>query len=662
VLLRRKAAWRRRGVGGGHDQRAFASTKESGLMCGIAGIVGSSRRPVDEAVLRTMNDALWHRGPDDDGYFVRDQVGLAMRRLSIIDVAGGRQPIHNEDKSVWVVYNGEIYNHDELRTDLENRGHHFYTRSDTETLVHLYEEYGDEGVNRVRGMFAYALWDERRARLLLARDRLGIKPLYYGWHDGRLFFASELRSFRGVPGFPHVLNAASVERYLAYLYVPGPDTIWRDVLELPPAHYLVYEDGATKQHRYWDVVYRAESIVPAPEWRERFLAQFRNSVKSHLMSEVPLGAFLSGGIDSSAMVAVMAQESRGPVKTFSIGYDGEGAFQDERRYARVVAERYGTEHHEFVVAPDIVDLLPDLVGTMEQPFADSSVIPNYYISKLTRRHVTVALSGLGGDEIGGGYQRYLGMLWAERYGQLPSALRPKWLGAAMARVPDVRSGRRWIDQAKRLFAAIELSPAERYAAMVTTFSAPERRRLLAPDFAAAADIDVPERLVTHVFDSGRADSVLHAAMLADLGSYLPGDLLALADRVSMRHSLEVRVPFLDHPLVELMAAAPDGLKVRGRTKKVLMREAFHDLLPSSILTRRKMGFSVPLALWLRTSLRETLNEILSPTEVRRVGYLDLAEVERVKGEHLSGRANHESKLWALMNLVTWQRRGGERRG
>ncbi len=624
-------------------------------MCGIVGIVGSGSRPVDAAVLRSMNDSQWHRGPDDDGFLARDRVGLGMRRLSIIDVAGGRQPIHNEDKSVWAVFNGEIYNYNELRDGLERRGHHFYTRSDTETLVHLYEEYGDEGVTRLRGMFAYALWDERRNRLLVARDRLGIKPLYYGRFGGRLYFASELRAFGCVPGFPRVLNEASVRRYLAYLYVPGPETIWRDIAELPPAHYLVYDGDVVSTHRYWDVQYREGEHRSIAEWRDRFLAQFRDSVKCHLMSEVPLGAFLSGGIDSSAMVAVMAQESGNRVKTFSIGYEGEGAFQDERAYARIVAERYGTEHREFVVSPDAAALLPELVATMEQPFADSSVIPNYYISKLTRQHVTVALSGLGGDEIGGGYQRYLGMLWAERYGRLPGPLRPRWLETAVGRLPDVRSGRRWIDHAKRFLATARLGAADRYAAMVTTFSPVDRNRLLAPDFQRSAGPDGAEDLVRRVFDSPDAEGVLHAAMRADLSSYLPGDLLTLADRISMRHSLEVRVPFLDHPLVELMATAPAGLKVHGRTKKVLMREAFRGLLPASILNRAKMGFSIPLALWLRTDLRATMDEILSEHEVRRLGYLNSAEVERIKVEHLAGRTNHENKLWALINLVCWHR-------
>jgi asparagine synthase (glutamine-hydrolysing) len=627
-------------------------------MCGIVGIAGSAARPVDEAILRSMNDSLWHRGPDDEGFLVRDRVGLGMRRLSIIDVAGGRQPIHNEDKSVWAVFNGEIYNYPELRDDLKRRGHHLYTQSDTETLVHLYEEYGDEGVTRLRGMFAYALWDERRNRLVVARDRLGIKPLYYGRFDGRLYFASELRAFARVPGFPRVLNEASVQRYLAYLYVPGPQTIWRDLTELPPAHYLVFDGDTVTTHRYWDVQYREGEHRSPGEWRERFLAQFRDSVKCHLMSEVPLGAFLSGGIDSSAMVAVMAQESGKRVKTFSIGYEGEGAFQDERAYARLVADRYDTEHREFVVSPDAAKLLPDLVATMEQPFADSSVIPNYYISKLTREHVTVALSGLGGDEIGGGYQRYLGMLWAERYGRLPGLLRPRWLEAAVGRLPDVRSGRRWIDQTKRFFSATRLDSAARYAAMVTTFSPLDRSRLLASDFQQRAGTDDAERLVTRVFGSRHAEGVLNGAMRADLESYLVGDLLTLADRVSMRHSLEVRVPFLDHPLVELMAAAPERLKVHGRTKKVLMREAFRGLLPASILDRRKMGFSIPLALWLRTDLRATMEEILSEHEVRRLGYLNSTEVARIKAEHLAGRTNHESKLWALINLVCWDREHG----
>jgi asparagine synthase (glutamine-hydrolysing) len=622
-------------------------------MCGIAGIVGSADRPVDDALVRSMTDALWHRGPDDEGFFIQRSVGLGMRRLAIIDVDSGRQPIHNEDKSVWVVFNGEIYNHAELRADLVAKGHTFATRSDTEVLVHHYEEYGEAGVERLRGMFAYALWDEPRGRLILARDRLGIKPLYYARFEGRLLFASELKAFHRVPRFPRVLNAKSVQRFLAYLYVPGPDTIWRDIVEVRPAHYLVYERDRVTERPYWRLDSTIDERVSAAEWRERFLAQFTSSVRSHLMSEVPLGAFLSGGIDSSAMVGVMARETGAPVKTFSIGYEGKGAFQDERRYARIVAERFGTDHHEFVVSPDVTAALPEIMAAVEQPFADSSAIPTHYISRLTRRHVTVALSGLGGDEIGGGYQRYLGMLWSERYGRLPQFLRPRW-ERILERLPDGESGRRGIDRAKRFFASAMMKPGQRYAAMVTTFSPADRRRLLTPEFVRSSP-DIPEALVTGVFAPPTRDAV-EAAMMADLELYLPGDLLALADRISMVHSLELRVPFLDHPLVELMARVPRPLKVAGFTKKVLMRQAFEGLLPRTILERRKLGFSVPMALWLRTELKETMRAMLSEPEVRRLGYLEPAEVQRIMREHLSGRVNHENRLWALMNLVVWHRR------
>ena len=624
-------------------------------MCGIAGIVGAADRPVDDALVRSMTDALWHRGPDDEGFFVQRSVGLGMRRLSIIDVESGRQPIHNEDKSIWVVFNGEIYNHAELRDELLARGHTFYTRTDTEVLVHLYEEFGEAAVARLRGMFAYALWDERRARLILARDRLGIKPLYYARFEGRLLFASELKAFDRVPGFPRELNARSVERFLAFLYVPGPETIWQHIVELPPAHYLVCEGDRVTEHPYWSVRYEPDDRLSVGEWREQFLSQFTTSVTSHLMSDVPLGAFLSGGIDSSAMVGVMARHSGARVKTFSIGYEGRGSFQDERRYARIVAERFGTEHREFVVSPDIEAVLPAVVAALEQPFADSSAIPNYYISKLTRQHVTVALSGLGGDELAGGYPRYLGMLWSERYRRLPTLLRPRALERAIAGLPDVESGRRWIDHLKRFFAINGLGPGDRYAAMVTTFSAAERARLLTPDFCEAGGVDAPERLITAGFGAAGADEAVQAAMLTDLRLYLPGDLLTLADRISMVHSLEVRVPFLDHPLVELMARAPRRLKVSGWTKKVLMKEAFGELLPASILQRRKAGFSVPLALWLRTDLRDAMRDILCEAEIKRVGYLQYREVDRIVQEHLSCRANHENRLWALINLVHWHR-------
>jgi asparagine synthase (glutamine-hydrolysing) len=623
-------------------------------MCGIVGIVGSLKHPIERSWLESMNASIHHRGPDEDGVYVNGTVGLAMRRLSIIDVQGGRQPIHNEDKTVWCVFNGEIYNYAELRHNLEQRGHAFYTDSDTETLVHLYEEYGAQGITRLRGMFAYALWDEKRDRLILGRDRIGIKPLFYAITNGRLIFGSELKAFLVVPSFRPELNPAAIEQFLAYLYIPGPETIYNGVNELPPAHYLVYERGSVSLERYWTVRYVGNDDVAAGEWEERFRAQFQESVKSHLISEVPLGAFLSGGIDSIAIVAAMAQASSKPVETFSIGHEGKGAFQDERQYARIVAERYGTRHHEFVVTTDVRDLLPKLAACFDQPFADSSAIPNFHICEMTKRHVTVALSGLGGDEVGGGYERYLGMLWAERYRKVPKSLRQYLLEQWIARLSDVESGRPWLNRLKRFVSTADRDPAARYAALVTAFSDEERQRLLTGDFQRPGRA-APEQLIESVFSSGDADNLLHYLLLTDLQSYLPGDLLTLTDRVSMYHSLEVRVPFLDHPLVELMAQVPAEYKIAGFTKKVLLKKAFSDLLPKSILHRKKLGFSVPLGLWLRTDLAGMMKEILSSEEIKAIGYLNCREVERIMAEHLSGHTNHENKLWALINLISWHR-------
>ena len=624
-------------------------------MCGIVGVVDLRGRPIDTSWIDSMNDSLVHRGPDDGGSYVRGSVGLGMRRLSIIDVAGGHQPVYNEDKSVWVVFNGEIYNHLELRADLEKAGHRFYTNSDSETLVHLYEEHGVDGVSKLRGMFAYALWDERAERLLLARDRVGIKPLYYAVTDGRLVFASEMKALGRLPWFSPAINSAAIERYLALLYVPGPETVYRDVFELPPAHTLVYEKGTISIQRYWTLRYQSRDDVRVEEWAERVLHQFRDSVRSHLISEVPLGAFLSGGIDSSAIVAAMAMESSRPVVTFSIGYEGKGAFQDERSYARIVADRYGTEHHEFVVTPDIQGILPKLVACFDQPFADSSAIPNYYITKLTRQHATVALSGLGGDELGGGYERYMGMQWAEHYRRLPSVVRGLLGEYWIRRVPDCPTGHPGMSRIKRFISSAANPAVERYAAFTMVNSVAERAQILSRDFHAGAKARSSSEMVEAAFNSNDADSLLHRLLLCDMNLYLPGDLLMLTDRVSMLHSLEVRVPFLDHPLIELMAQIPAKHKMTLWSKKALFKRAFRDLLPSSILHRKKLGFSVPLALWLRTDLKHLMRDLLSKDGLKAVGYLEHVEIEKLISEHLSGSANHESKLWALINLVLWER-------
>lgn len=623
-------------------------------MCGIVGVLDMQGRVVNSAWIESMNDSITHRGPDDSGTYVKQSIGLGMRRLAIIDVVGGHQPVYNENKTVWVVFNGEIYNHVELRRDLEKAGHRFNTQSDSETLVHLYEQYGVEGVSRLRGMFAYALWDETHERLLLARDRIGIKPLYYSFIDGRLVFASELKAFFKLPWFSPEINPSAVQRFLAYLYIPGPETVYRDVVELPPAHTLVCERGRVSIQSYWTLRYQSQPAVSFGDWQERFLHQFRESVQSHLISDVPLGAFLSGGIDSSAIVAMMAEVSTKPVLTFSIGHEGRGAFQDERAFARIVAERFGTDHHEFVVTADIKDLLPKLVSCFDQPFADSSAIPNYYISQLTRQHVTVALSGLGGDEIGGGYERYLGMKWAELFRQLPAPLRGLLGGKWVHLLPDIATGHPSMSRLKRFLASAEKPAAERYAAFVTAFSLSERDHLISREFMSSVKPESPEDLIAEIFRSSNADSLLHNLLLCDMQLYLPGDLLTLTDRVSMHHSLEVRVPFLDHPLIELMAQVPAEYKTTLWSKKVLFKQALKGVLPPSILHRKKLGFSVPLGLWLRTDLKALMCDLLSRQSLNAVPYLDPLVVERIMAAHLAGRTNHENKLWGLMNLVLWK--------
>lgn len=624
-------------------------------MCGIVGMLDQRGHHIEPSWIDAMNESIIRRGPDDSGRYVCDYVGLGMRRLAIIDVAGGHQPVHNEDKTIWAVFNGEIYNHRELRLDLEQAGHHFYTQSDSETLVHLYEQYGVEGVSRLRGMFAYALWDETRERLVLVRDRIGIKPLYYAEVGSRLVFASELKAFFMAPGFTADLNFSAIDQFLAHLYIPGPETIYSQVMELPPAHTLVYQSGRMTIQRYWTLRYQSDERISMSEWQEQFLSQFQDSVQSHLISDVPLGAFLSGGIDSGAIVGVMARSTSKPVVTFSIGHEGKGAFQDERPFARIIAERFQTDHHEFVVTTDIQDLFPELITCFDQPFADSSAIPNYYITKLTRQHVKVALSGLGGDELAGGYERYLGMKWAEIFRRLPRLLR-SGLGEAWGRyLPDASNGHPGMSRLKRFLASAAKPASQRYADFVTTFSPEERARLISQDFSHHTKRGSPEQNILEMFSSLDADSLLHSMLLCDMNMYLPGDLLSLTDRVSMHHSLEVRVPFLDHPLIELMAKIPEKYKLSFLSKKVIFKHAFDELLPSSTLHRRKLGFSVPMGLWLRTDLRSFMCDILSKKRIEAIGYLNASEIERVVAEHIACKANHENKLWALMNLVAWHR-------
>jgi asparagine synthase (glutamine-hydrolysing) len=619
-------------------------------MCGITGILSlDGERPIDGTLLARMNAAMVHRGPDSGGQRVEPgRIGLAMRRLAIIDVQGGDQPLANEDGTIWIIYNGEIYNFPELRKDLEARGHVFRTHTDTEAVVHAYEEYGDACLERLRGMFALALWDGTKRRLLLARDRVGIKPLFYTVADGQLLWGSELKCLLQHPGATRAVDPDAADAFFTYLYVPAPRTLFAGIHELPPGHALVAERGEVRSREYWRLTYEVDDGMTETEAASGLRERLDDAVRSHLLSDVPLGAFLSGGIDSGAVVGLMAGRGGGePVRTFTIGYEDGGGRFDERVNARTVATRWGTEHHEFIVRPDLADLLPRLVRAFDQPVGDSSAIPNWYLSEMTRQHVKVALSGLGGDEVAAGYERHRGAMLAERFRRLPRWFASGVLGPIVRGLPDSKRGGPWSGRAKRFVEALGLDLEDRYLSLISAFDAPARARLLGRPASSRPAYDAAMAQV-------RDADPLNRLLFADLKLYLPGDLLTLTDRVSMAHSLEVRVPYLDHKLLEYAATIPPAYKLKGMERKSVLKRAVADLLPDSIMNGRKMGFSVPLTVWFRGALRPFVDELLGVSSLRRAG-LDPDTVRRIVDDHTALRANYDSRIWALLTYVVWHR-------
>jgi asparagine synthase (glutamine-hydrolysing) len=614
-------------------------------MCGICGIA-STREPVRADRLLRMSATLVHRGPDSDGMLVDGLVGLAARRLSIIDLETGDQPIANEDGSVVVVQNGEIYNYRALRQELEQRGHRFRTHGDTEVLVHAYEEWDERFAERLRGMFAVAIWDAPRRRLLLARDRFGIKPLYYREDGDELLFASELRALpRGE------VDLDALEAFLAFNAVPGPLTIFAGTRKLPPGHVLVHAGGSTRLERFARPAPAPASAVRgesedelAAELRDRL----RDSVRAHLVSDVPVGVLLSGGIDSAVLAALAAEESGEPLRTFSIGFE-EGSF-DERADARRVAERYGTQHRELVLRPDAALLLPALAAAFDEPFADSSALPTYLVSQLAAQDVKVALSGEGGDELFGGYYTYQADLLAERIGRVARLARP-----LVERLP-VSTARVSFDyKAKRFVAAAHLPPLERHHGWKEIFARDVRAELTGRRHAWD-----PVDLLRERFAETEGAELLARLQDVDARVYLVDDLLVKTDRASMAHSLEARVPFLDAEVSSFAGALPTRLKVRGRRKKVLLRRAAEPLLPAEIVRGRKRGFSIPAAAWLRGELEPFARETLSPSTVRRQGYFRPEAVARLLDDHVAGRADLSRQLWGLLAFTLWHERHVER--
>jgi len=622
-------------------------------MCGIAGIL-DSKRPVDREVLARMAAAIRHRGPDDEGFHIEAPagraaaVGLAFRRLSIIDLAGGHQPMSNEDDTVWIVFNGEIYNFLELRAELEAKGHRFRTHSDSETIVHLYEEMGGRCVERLNGMFAFAIWDTRRQSLLLARDRMGKKPLYWTATGHGLLFASELKSLLEHPECGRDLDRDAVAKYLAYEYVPTPHSIFTGVYKLPAAHVLEWKAGEIKVGRYWEqrftpAAHPASEADLAAELRDRL----REAVRLRLVSDVPLGVFLSGGIDSSSVVAMMTElRPASSIKTFAVGF--EDASFDESAHARRVARHFGTEHHEEVLAPrTLIDILPEVARFLDEPFADASIVPTYLLSKFTRRHVTVALGGDGGDELMAGYPTFAAERWARHY-HLPRFVHDHVVRAAAAHIPVSTDNFSFDFKLKRFLQGVQYTPALRHQVWLGAFDPAESRALLAGD-----PVRDPYDDLHAAMQHAPAGDAIERLIYQYCRFYLQDDILVKVDRASMACSLEVRAPFLDYTLVDWLGTVPSHLKLHGSTTKYLLKRAMAPHLPPGIAARGKKGFGIPVAKWFQGELRDLARDTLSETRLRHHGLFHWPVVARLLDDHFRGRRDNRKQLWTLFMFQLW---------
>lgn len=622
-------------------------------MCGIAGQVRADGAAVEERLIASMCAAQEHRGPDARGMHVAGGVGLGIQRLRVIDLDTGDQPVANEDGSVVVVLNGEIYNYAELRRELLRSGHSLSTNGDTETIAHLYEEHGVECLSRLQGMFAFALWDSRRRRLFVARDRVGKKPLFYSLRDGVLSFASEMQALLQDRGVQRDVDPGAIDAYLTYGYVPAPISVFRSVGKLPPGHRLIFEGGALTIERYWRLDYSRKRAVEDPrELDERIRASLRTAVARRLVADVPVGAFLSGGIDSSAVVAAMAEQSSQPVKTFSIGFADE-AF-DELPRARMVAEAFSTDHHELIVEPRAAELLPRLVRHYGEPFGDHSALPCFYLAELAREQVTVALNGDGGDESFAGYQRYSSNLLAARLEGLPAPLRRAvaTAGRRLGAAPGSRSRR---GRALRFATRLDGERHSRYLRQISVFNQAERDSLYTPEFAREATPGFADEFLLSSWREASGSDLLDQLLEVDATVYLPGDLLAKIDVATMAFSLEARSPLLDHELMELAASIPPEHKARGGQRKIALRRALRGWVPDAILDGPKRGFELPVARWLRTDLAPHLREVLLDREATGRGWTRPDAVEALIDAHVAGEADHGRRLWALLALELWAR-------
>jgi asparagine synthase (glutamine-hydrolysing) len=614
-------------------------------MCGICGIVGRQ----DRDLLEKMCETMLHRGPDSNGIFIQEGISLGIRRLRIIDLETGEQPIYNEDKTIWIVHNGEIYNFKELRENLIKKGHKFYTKTDTEVILHLYEEYRDNCISFLRGMFVFAIWDDREKKLFLARDRIGIKPLYYYIREGRFIFASQLSTILEDKNVSKLIDYQAIDYYLTFLYIPCPLTIFKEIKKLPPGHILTIKDGRIEIRRYWKLEFKQHKIQPDDYYINRIKEILEEVIKLHMISDVPLGALLSGGLDSSTIVAMMSKISNLPIRTFSIGFEERFSSFNELEYSRIIAEEFQTEHKEFIVRPNVVDILPKIISHLEEPFADSSAILNYLICMEAKRFVTVGLSGIGGDEIFGGYPRYIGIMVDRYYQRLPGFIRLGLSGLSDF-IPQTRDSQNIGGRLSRFIRLGNGTENDRYINWISYFDSDMKSRLLNQKVKT-------NRYYIHYsyLDDKEINDFADKVTYLDINTYLPDDLLIMADKMSMVHSFELRVPLCDHKLIEFCANIPFSIKLKGLKLKSLFKKTVGDILPKKIINKKKQGFMVPLADWLKDDLSDFVKDILNETALKKRGIFNSRYVTEMLSLHFQGERVLTHQIWALLIFELWAR-------
>jgi asparagine synthase (glutamine-hydrolysing) len=623
-------------------------------MCGIFGCVSSDLLNVD---YKKNTDTLLHRGPDDSGYYTDDHIALGHRRLSIIDVEGSHQPILNQNNDIVIIFNGEIYNYLDLRAELQRKGYVFTTHGDTETILHAYEEWGENCVSRLTGMFSFAIWNKTSKELFIARDRLGIKPLFYTIHNNSLYFASEIKAITADARIKLEIDDTALASYFTLSYIPAPYTIYKNIHKLLPGHVLTWKAGRHSIKKYWDIHFVPDRSKSESYFIDGILEHLKKSVESHMISDVPIGAFLSGGVDSSAVVAFMSQSTAEPVNTYCIGFGGsKGGYLDERVYAEMVAKRFSTRHKQLEVTPSVNGILDHIINAFDEPFADDSSIPSYFVSKIAQENVKVVLSGLGGDELFAGYERYLGFRLQSFYNKVPYFIRKNLISNIVDRIPERSDGHYTINHMKRFARGGLLEPDRCYLSYISMLSDNMRSSLFVDRTHFNEHYEICANLMMGHFNSdnvhGKKDS-LDRALYCDIKTYLPDDILALSDRVSMQHSLEVRVPFIDHEFMEFCATIPPETRLKGFKKKYLLKKALTNIIPEEVINHRKQGFVGPTASWMRSDLKQLILNSLTRNELEKHGYIKYETVSRILDEHFTGKQLHDKLIWSLLIFQKW---------